>query len=83
LATRVGTEEKRSLIIHAPLLHMTKSEIILKGVALGVDYATTHSCYDPGQEGVACGECDSCRLRLKGFAEAGIKDQLPYKNRVE
>jgi 7-cyano-7-deazaguanine synthase len=83
LATRVGTEEKRSLIIHAPLLHMTKSEIILKGVALGVDYATTHSCYDPGQEGVACGECDSCRLRLKGFAEAGIKDPLPYKNRVE
>ena len=62
---------------------MTKSEIILKGVALGVDYATTHSCYDPGQEGVACGECDSCRLRLKGFAEAGIKDPLPYKNRVE
>ena len=81
LATRVGTEEKRSLIIHAPLLHMTKSEIILKGVALGVDYATTHSCYDPDLEGVACGECDSCRLRLKGFAEAGLKDPLDYKKR--
>ena len=83
LATRAGTEEERSLVIHAPLLHMTKSEIILKGVALGVDYATTHSCYDPGREGVACGECDSCRLRLKGFAEAGLKDPLQYRNRVK
>jgi len=82
LATRAGTEEKRSLAIHAPLLHMTKSEIIVKGISLGVDYATTHSCYDPDPEGVACGECDSCRLRLKGFAEAGRVDPLPYKNRV-
>jgi len=82
LATRAGTEEKRSLAIHAPLLHMTKSEIIVKGISLGVDYATTHSCYDPGRGGVACGECDSCRLRLKGFAEAGIVDPLPYINRV-
>jgi 7-cyano-7-deazaguanine synthase len=82
LATRAGTEGKRSLAIHAPLLHMTKSEIIAKGISLGVDYATTHSCYDPGPEGVACGECDSCRLRLKGFAEAGRVDPLPYKNRV-
>jgi 7-cyano-7-deazaguanine synthase len=81
LATKAGTEEKRSLDIHAPLLHMKKSEIILKGISLGVDYATTHSCYDPGQQGVPCGDCDSCRLRLKGFAEAGIKDPLPYNNR--
>jgi 7-cyano-7-deazaguanine synthase len=81
LATKAVTEEKRSLAIQAPLLYMTKREIILKGVSLGVDYATTHSCYDPDQEGVACGECDSCRLRLKGFAEAGIRDPLPYKNR--
>jgi 7-cyano-7-deazaguanine synthase len=80
LATKAGTEEKRSLAIHAPLLHMKKSEIILKGISLGVDYATTHSCYDPGQQGVPCGDCDSCRLRLKGFAEAGIKDPLPYNN---
>ena len=83
LATKAGTEEKRSLAIHTPLLHMTKGEIIAKGISLGVDYATTHSCYDPDQEGVACGECDSCRLRLKGFAEAGIEDPLPYKNRVK
>ena len=79
LATKAGTEEKRSLTIHAPLLHMTKGEIILKGVSLGVDYATTHSCYDPGPEGLPCGACDSCRLRLKGFAEAGIEDPLCYK----
>lgn len=83
LATRAGTEEKRSLVIHAPLLHMTKGEIILTGTALGVDYASTHSCYDPDREGLACGDCDACRLRLKGFAEAGLKDPLPYKNRVE
>jgi 7-cyano-7-deazaguanine synthase len=81
LATRASTEEKRSLAIHAPLLDMTKAEIILKGVSLGVDYSTTHSCYDPGREGAPCGECDSCLLRLKGFAEAGIEDPLPYKNR--
>jgi len=81
LATRAGTEERRSLVIHAPLLHMTKGEIILKGVSLGVDYAATHSCYDPDPEGIACGECDSCLLRLKGFAEAGLKDPLPYKKR--
>ena len=81
LATKAGTEEKRSLAIHAPLLHMTKKEIILKGVSLGVDYAATHSCYDPDREGAPCGECDSCRLRLKGFEEAGIKDPLPYKTR--
>ena len=81
LATKAGTEDKRSLAIHAPLLHMTKGEIILKGVSLGVDYATTHSCYDPGLEGLPCGECDSCRLRLKGFADAGLEDPLPYRNR--
>jgi 7-cyano-7-deazaguanine synthase len=81
LATKAGTEEKRSLAIHAPLLRMTKKEIILKGISLGVDYAATHSCYDPDQGGVPCGECDSCRLRLKGFEEAGIRDPLLYKIR--
>lgn len=81
LATRAGTEEKRALAIQAPLLHMSKAEIILKGISLGLDYGTTHSCYDPDPQGVACGECDSCSLRLKGFAEAGIEDPLPYKNR--
>jgi len=81
LATRAGTEGKRSLVVHAPLLHLTKAEIILKGVSLGVDYGATHSCYDPDRDGTACGACDACRLRLKGFAEAGIKDPLPYRNR--
>jgi 7-cyano-7-deazaguanine synthase len=81
LATKAGTEERRSLVIHAPLMPMTKGEIILKGTSLGIDYAATHSCYDPDPEGVACGECDSCRLRLKGFAEAGLKDPLEYKKK--
>ena len=81
LATRASTEEKKALAIHAPLLRMTKAEIILKGISLGVDYGSTHSCYDPDREGVACGACDSCRLRLKGFAEAGLKDPLPYRKR--
>ena len=78
LATRAGTEGKRALRIHAPLMHSTKKEIIQRGMELGVDYANTHSCYDPGSAGVACGRCDACRLRLKGFAEAGIKDPLKY-----
>jgi len=81
LATRVGTEEKRVLRIHAPLLHSTKKEIILKGIELGVDYSATHSCYDPGADGAACGQCDACLLRLKGFSEAGIDDPLPYQRK--
>jgi 7-cyano-7-deazaguanine synthase len=80
-ATRVGTEGKRALHIHAPLMHCTKKEIIKKGMKLGVDYSTTHSCYDPGPDGIACGQCDACLLRLKGFAEAGYADPLPYKKR--
>jgi 7-cyano-7-deazaguanine synthase len=80
LATRAGTEDKRSLAVQAPLLHMTKGEIIRKGIGLGVDYSSTHSCYDPGRDGTACGTCDACRLRLKGFAEAGLADPLPYRN---
>ena len=72
LATRAGVEGTGRFSIHAPLIHLTKAEIIRKGVALGVDYGRTHSCYDPTEEGLACGLCDSCRLRLKGFAEAGM-----------
>ena len=83
LATRASTEEKRSVAIHAPLLRMTKAEIIAKGISLGVDYGSTHSCYAPDREGVACGECDSCRLRLKGFAEAGLEDPIPYRKRAK
>ena len=78
LATKVGVERSGRLRIHTPLINMTKAEIIKSGVALGVDYRLTHSCYDPTPEGISCGRCDSCRLRLKGFAEAGLVDPLPY-----
>lgn len=77
LGTRVGSQNQ-SFKIHAPLIRMTKSEIIRKGLELGVDYTHTHSCYDPNQDGESCGTCDSCQLRLKGFREAGIKDPAVY-----
>ncbi len=79
LATKAGVEGKQKLTIHTPLIHLSKAEIILKGVELGVDYSLTHSCYDPGVDGSACGQCDSCLLRLKGFQEAGLKDPGRYK----
>ena len=82
LATRAGVEGGR-LTIHAPLLRLTKKEIILKGMELGVDYSTTHSCYDPDAQGRACGGCDACRLRLKGFAEAGLADPAAYQEKKE
>jgi 7-cyano-7-deazaguanine synthase len=78
LATKAGVERSGHFCIHTPLINMTKAEIIKSGVALGVDYSLTHSCYDPTPEGLSCGRCDSCRLRLKGFAEAGLVDPLPY-----
>lgn len=78
LATKSAVEGVGRFRIHAPLLHLSKVEIIREGLALGVDYHLTHSCYDPTPEGLACGQCDSCRLRLKGFAEAGIKDPIAY-----
>ncbi len=81
LATRAGVEGAGRFRIHTPLIDLTKAEIIRRGLALGVDYALTHSCYDPTPEGLACGECDSCRLRLKGFAEAGVPDPVPYAGR--
>lgn len=77
LATKAGVEGSK-LTIHAPLIHMTKAQIIQTGTALGVDYALTSSCYDPSPDGRACGHCDSCQLRLKGFAEAGRTDPIPY-----
>lgn len=73
LATREGVEG-RPIKIHAPLIHMKKSEIIKKGLELGLDYSLTHSCYQPTPDGLPCGRCDSCRLRRRGFEEAGIKD---------
>jgi 7-cyano-7-deazaguanine synthase len=81
LATRAGVEG-RHLTIHAPLMQQTKGEIIARGRSLGVDYALTLSCYDPDASGAACGECDACQLRLKGFAEAGMPDPVRYRERV-
>ncbi len=75
--TRSGVEHQTPRLI-APLLHMTKAEIIRRGVALGVDYAITHSCYDPAPDGRACGHCDSCVLRRKGFEEAAVADPTTY-----
>ena len=80
LATKAGVEGKQKLKIHTPLIQMSKSQIIRKGMELGVDYSLTHSCYDPSDSGEACGECDSCILRLKGFQDAGIKDPVKYKS---
>jgi 7-cyano-7-deazaguanine synthase len=77
LGTKAGVEGER-FQIHTPLIKFSKAEIIRKAVELGVDLSLTHSCYDPTPEGVACGECDSCLLRLKGFREAGIKDPIRY-----
>lgn len=79
LATRAGVEGTSKFKIHTPLISMTKAGIIKAGLALGVDYSLTHSCYDPTPAGLSCGECDSCRLRLKGFAEAGLKDPISYR----
>jgi len=78
LATKAGVEHTESLKIHTPLIHITKAEIIRIGITLGVDYALTSSCYDPGSDGRPCGLCDACRLRLKGFTEAGATDPLMY-----
>jgi 7-cyano-7-deazaguanine synthase len=75
VATRSGVEGAR-FKIHAPLITMTKADIIRRGIALGLDYRLTHSCYDPGPDGSPCGTCDSCVLRAKGFAEAGVSDPL-------
>ena len=77
LGTKAGVEGRR-FQIHTPLIKLSKAEIILKAVELGVDLSLTHSCYDPSPEGFACGECDSCLLRLKGFREAGREDPIRY-----
>ncbi len=78
LATKAGVEGRQRLTIHAPLITLSKGQIIRRGLELGVDYGLTWSCYDPSPDGLACGECDSCRLRLKGFAEAGTRDPIRY-----
>lgn len=78
LATKAGVEGRQRLRVHAPLIRMTKAEIVRTGLSLGVDYALTSSCYDPGPGGTPCGACDACLLRRKGFAEAGATDPLRY-----
>jgi 7-cyano-7-deazaguanine synthase len=78
LATKSGVEGRTHVKIHAPLMQLSKSEIVQLGARLGVDFAMTHSCYDPDARGRSCGLCDSCRLRLKGFEDAGLEDPLEY-----
>jgi 7-cyano-7-deazaguanine synthase len=78
LATKAGVEGRTHLRIHTPLAKLDKGGIVKLGQEVGVDFAMTHSCYDPDEGGRPCGECDSCSLRLKGFREAGLQDPLPY-----
>jgi 7-cyano-7-deazaguanine synthase len=82
LATRAGTELKQRFTIHTPLILLSKREIIERGTALGVNYGLTLSCYDPSPAGEACGHCDACQLRLKGFRENGREDPAPYQEAV-
>lgn len=79
LATKAGVEGRTKLAIHTPLIRMTKAQIIAEGLKLGVDYGLTSTCYDPSPEGAACGQCDACLIRLKGFAENGVADPAPYQ----
>lgn len=79
LATREGVEGRQQLRIHTPLIHLSKAEIIQRGLELGVDYSITSTCYDPNTEGEACGGCDACQLRLKGFAANGLRDPAAYQ----
>jgi 7-cyano-7-deazaguanine synthase len=81
LATKAGVEGRLQFAIHTPLVQLTKAQIIRRGTELGVDYALTHSCYDPDGAGTSCGRCDACQLRRKGFAEAGLADPLSYAGR--
>ena len=79
LATKAGVEGSQRLTIHAPLMQLTKEGIIRRGLELGVDYSMTQNCYDPDAEGRACGSCDACQLRLRGFAAVGIADPAAYQ----
>ncbi|MGX1668540.1 7-cyano-7-deazaguanine synthase QueC [Streptomyces sp. NPDC055400] len=80
LATRAGVEGTQKLTIHSPLMEMSKADIVREGLRLGVDYSITSSCYDPDEQGRACGHCETCLLRLKGFAEAGTTDPVQYQD---
>jgi 7-cyano-7-deazaguanine synthase len=79
LATKAGVQGRLKFTIHTPLVEMTKAQIIRRGTQLGVDYALTHTCYDPDENGTSCGRCDACLLRRKGFAEAAMEDPLEYR----
>jgi len=79
LATAAAVAGRGRFRVHAPIIHMTKAEIIARGIELGLDYSLTHSCYDPDELGRFCGRCDSCQLRLKGFADAGLTDPGQYQ----
>lgn len=82
LATAAAVEGRGTFKIHTPIIDLTKAQIIRKGTELGVDYSLTHSCYDPDEQGRSCGRCDSCRLRLRGFAEAGLQDPIQYTDQL-
>jgi 7-cyano-7-deazaguanine synthase len=79
LATKAGVEGEAVLRIQTPLIRMSKADIVRLGSELGVDFSLTRSCYDPDDAGRACGACDSCQLRLRGFAEAGLRDPIDYR----
>ncbi|QEG36616.1 7-cyano-7-deazaguanine synthase QueC [Bythopirellula goksoeyrii] len=79
LATKAGVEGATKFSIHAPLIQMTKAEIIRQGMELSVDYGLTHTCYSPNEAGLACGKCDACQLRKQGFADAGLEDPIEYQ----
>lgn len=81
LATKAAVQGKQPIRIHTPLINLTKAQIIQRGLELGLDYAMTTSCYDPSRDGAACGQCDACLLRLRGFAENGIEDPAQYVQR--
>jgi 7-cyano-7-deazaguanine synthase len=78
LATAAGVQGKGRFSIHTPIINMTKAQTVLAGMKLGVDFSLTHSCYDPDKQGRSCGRCDSCRLRLRGFSDAGLEDPIVY-----
>ncbi|MEU0584293.1 7-cyano-7-deazaguanine synthase QueC [Streptomyces sp. NPDC006132] len=80
LATKAGVEGTSKITLHSPLIALSKAEIVREGLRLGVDYSLTSSCYDPDEQGRACGKCDTCLLRLKGFAEAGVSDPVRYQS---
>ncbi|MFF4686300.1 7-cyano-7-deazaguanine synthase QueC [Streptomyces sp. NPDC001307] len=80
LATKAGVEGTSKITLRSPLIALSKADIVREGLRLGVDYSLTSSCYDPDEQGRACGKCDTCLLRLKGFAEAGVTDPVPYQS---